>query len=139
MFAEFLSENLLWVAAFVVIANLLVLSLLQSNVRGAKMVSALELPQLQRDGNSVIMDVNDSALYERAHIPDSINIPVGSITADNKELLSHKDKTVILVCQTGSKSAKAARNLLALGFEKIHILRGGMQSWTKENLPVSAS
>ena len=139
MFAEFLSENLLWVAAFVVIANLLVLSLLQANVRGAKMVSALEMPQLQRDGNFVIIDVNEGALYERSHIPDSINMPLASLSADNKELDSHKDKTVILVCNTGAKSAKAARNLLSLGFEKIHILRGGMQSWTKENLPVSAS
>lgn len=139
MFAEFLSQNLLWVAAFIIIANLLVLSLLQANVRGAKNVSALELPQLQRDGNAVIVDVNDAAIYGNAHIPDSINIQLSSVSADNNELLAMKDKTVILVCNTGSKSAKAARLLVGLDFKNVHLLRGGMQSWTKENLPVSAS
>ncbi len=139
MFAEFLSQNLLWVAAFVVVANLLVLSLFQANVRGAQMVSALQLPQLQRNGKAAIIDVNDSKLYSHSHIPDSINIPLASVNADNSELLALKDKTVILVCNTGTKSTKAARNLVSLGFEDIHILKGGMQNWTKENLPVSAS
>jgi len=139
MFAEFLSQNLLWVAAFVVVANLLVLSLLQGNVRGAKMVSALQLPQLQRDGNAAIVDVNETKLYAHSHIPDSVNIPLASVNADNAELLALKEKTVILVCNTGAKSAKAARTLVSLDFQDIHILKGGMQSWTKENLPVSAS
>ena len=139
MFAEFLSQNLLWVAAFVVIANLLVLSLLQANVRGAATVSALQLPQLQRGGKSVIIDVNDEALYAQSHIPDSINIPLSSISEDNKDLLAKKEKTVILVCSTGSKSTKAARQLVTMGFPNLHILKGGLQGWTKENLPVCAS
>lgn len=139
MFTEFLSENLLWAGAFVVVANLLILSLLQSNVRGAKTVSALELPQLQRGGKWSIIDVNDAAQFAQSHIPDSLNFPLDSINADNKDLLKLKKHTAIVVCQTGSKSAKAVKSLLALGIEDIHVLRGGLQSWSKENLPLSAS
>jgi len=139
MFSEFLSQNIIWVAAFVIIANLLILSLIQGHVKGAKMVSALELPQLQRGDKWAIIDVNEVKDYALSHIPDALNFPVGTINDDNSELLKHKDKTVIVVCQTGSKSAKAAKSLLVLGFSDIHILRGGLISWTKENLPVAST
>ncbi|MBT8115136.1 MAG: rhodanese-like domain-containing protein [Arenicella sp.] len=139
MFAEFLSQNLLWVAAFVVVANLLVLSLLQANVKGAQTISALELPKLQRGDKAVIIDVNDEAQYSQSHIPQAVNFPVASINADNKDLQAHKNKTAIVVCQTGSRSSKAARSLIALGFTDVHILRGGLVYWTKENLPVSSA
>lgn len=139
MFAEFLSQNLLWVAAFVVVANLLLLSFLQANVKGAHMVSALELPKLQRGGKSVIIDVNEQGQFSQAHIPEAENFSLADITADNKALLAHKDKTVIVVCQTGSRSTKAARALVALGFTDVHVLRGGLMNWTKENLPVSTA
>ena len=139
MFSEFFSQNLLWFAALIIIANLLVLSFIQSRVKGANMVSALELPQLQRSGKSVIIDVNESKDFAISHIPDAINFPLDSINANNPSLLKHKGKTVIIVCQAGSKSTKAAKSLVYLGFEDVHILRGGLISWTKENLPVTAS
>lgn len=139
MFAEFISQNILWVAAFMVVANLLVWSMLQSNVKGVGSVSALELPQLQRGGSYAIVDVNEESIYKASHIPEAKNFPISSINANNAELNKLKDKTTIIVCQTGSKSAKAARLLQALGFSDLHILRGGLMAWTKENLPVSTT
>ena len=117
----------------------IILSFIQGRVKGASSVSALELPQLQRDDNSVIIDVNDAKDFAISHIPDAINFPFDSIDANNNQLLKHKDKTVILVCQAGNKSNKAARSLVALGFQDLHILSGGLLSWTKENLPVTTS
>lgn len=137
MFSEFLSQNLIWVGAFVIVANLWVWSFLQSKVKGVGTVSALGLPALQRGGNSVIIDVNDESQFNTAHLPDAINMPLGDLNADNKALMKLQDKRVILVCQTGSRSSGAARKLLSLGFKDIHILGGGLMSWTKENLPVS--
>lgn len=138
MIAEFISQNLIWVAAFVVVFNLWIWSFLQGKVKGVGSVSALALPALQRGGKSVIIDVNDAKDFELAHIPDAINVPVADINAENKALLKHRDKTVILVCQTGTKSSKAARSLSALGFDNLHCLNGGLSSWTKENLPTQS-
>ena len=108
MFSEFVAQNILWVAAFMVVANLLVWSMLQGSVKGVGSVSALELPQLQRGGNYAITDVNEESVYAASHIPDARNFPISSINANNTELNKLKDKTTIIVCQTGSKSAKAA-------------------------------
>jgi len=139
MFFDFLTQNFLWVLAFLVVANLLVYTTFNSTVKGVNAVSALQLPQLQRDESSIIIDVSDVAQYQKGHIPDAVNFPLNTINADNKALLNHKDKTVILVCPTGSNSNKAAKMLLELGFSNLNSLKGGLFSWTKENLPISTS
>ena len=139
MFAEFFSQNLIWFGALAVVAVMLVMSYVQGQVRGAKMVSALEMPQLQRGGKSVIVDVNAEKDFAVSHIPNAENFPLESITQENSGLLKHKNSTAVVVCQTGGKSVKAAKSLLGLGFEDVHILRGGLMAWTKENLPVTSS
>ena len=139
MFSEFITQNIYWVGAFVIVANLLILSLLSGKVKGVSSVSALSLPQLQRGGKSVILDVCEKTEFARAHIPDSINHPLNSINENNRALNKLKNKTTIIVCQSGARSNKAAKKLVALGFTDLHVLSGGLASWTKENLPVSAS
>lgn len=137
MFSEFVMQNLLWFGALIVVANLLLFSMLQGNIKGVNSVSPLQLPQLQRGGKAVIIDVNDASTYAASHIPDAVNFPLESINAENKTLTKLKDKTAIVVCQSGTKSAKAAKALLSLGFKDIHTLRGGLMAWSKENLPLS--
>ena len=139
MFLEFVNLNIWWFAAFALVLNLLLVSVMQSNVKGAPFVSALEMPQLQRSGTSIIIDVNDSKHFDQSHIPNAISAPLSEIHGENKSLLKHKDKTVVIVCQTGSRSTAAAKQLLSLGFSDLHILRGGLAAWTKENLPVTRS
>lgn len=139
MFGEFITQNIFWVGAFVIVANLLILSLLSGNIKGVSTISALSLPQLQRGGKSIILDVCEKAEFEKAHIPDSINHPLGSISAENNPLMKLKNKTTIIICQSGARSNKAAKKLLGLGFTDLHVLSGGLASWTKENLPVITS
>lgn len=113
------------------------MSVMHGNVKGAPFVSALEMPQLQRTGKSVTIDVSESKDFDKGHIPNSINVPLSQIKADNMPLLKHKDATVVIVCQTGSRSVAAAKSLIALGFSDLHILRNGLSAWTKENLPLN--
>jgi len=92
---------------------------------------------LQRQGKSVIIDVNKSPDFADGHIPNSINIPLEDLRSDDKSLVKHKDRTAIIVCQTGARSRKAAKQLIDFGFSNVNVLRGGLISWTKENLPIS--
>jgi len=138
MFIEFVNENLWLFLALAVVFNLLVWTSLKNVVSGANMVSALEMPALQRKGKSVIIDVNKEEHFKSSHIPKSLNFALEDLNYDNKDLLKHKDSTVIISCQTGSRSIKAAKELLNLGFSNVHVLRGGLMSWSKENLPLTS-
>ena len=139
MFIEFVNQNIWLFVALVVVFNLLILSILSGRVKGAKTISALEMPRLQRNDNCVVIDVNSSKDFAASHIPNSVNFQLEDLNAQNNELMKHKDNTAILVCQSGSLSVKAAKTLVGLGFSDITILNGGLISWTKENLPTTSS
>lgn len=40
-----------------------------------------------------------------------------------------RDQPIVLVCRSGGRSAKAALELVALGFTKVASMRGGMRAW----------
>ena len=139
MFTEFFNQNILLFIVLIVVFNLLILSILSARVKGAKTISALEMPQLQRNENCVVIDVNLSKDFATSHIPSSINFPLEEISDQNNALLNHKNKTTVLVCQTGTRSAKAAKKLVNLGFSDVTILTGGLFNWSKENLPTTST
>jgi len=136
MFIEFVNENIGWFLALVAVANLLLWSMIQNRVTGANLVSALAMPSLQRKGKSMLIDVNKADSFNTGHIPSAINMPLESFDVNDKTINKHKDSTIIIMCQTGARSNKAAKLLVKAGFSNVNILQGGLVSWTKENLPL---
>ena len=43
---------------------------------------------------------------------------------------------VILICKTGTTSAKSAGELKKQGFTNINVLSGGMMNWTQSGMPL---
>ena len=49
----------------------------------------------------------------------------------------HKDKTIVLVCQSGKSAASLAQKLIqGKSSSKIKFLIGGVANWKAEGLPV---
>lgn len=67
------------------------------------------------------------------HINGAKLIPLGELRNRMKEL--PKDQEIICVCQSGSRSSSAARQLAEAGYQVIN-LNGGMSSWMRAGLPV---
>ena len=79
---------------------------------------------------------SDEFTGDLGHIPAALNVPVGELETRLTEINAHKDKALILVCLTDKRSAKAAGVLRAAGFRDVQVLRGGMEQWIRNNLPV---
>ncbi|NVJ23849.1 MULTISPECIES: rhodanese-like domain-containing protein [Myxococcus] len=47
-----------------------------------------------------------------------------------------RDTEVLLICRSGARSARAAAQLVEVGFTRVMNLRGGMLAWNTEELPV---
>lgn len=90
---------------------------------------------INREG-AQILDVRAPGEFADGHLPEARNIPAGEIAARAQELETLKDTQLILVCQTGSRSANACRQLKKLGFGKVSSLAGGMAGWRAAGLPV---
>jgi uncharacterized membrane protein YdjX (TVP38/TMEM64 family)/rhodanese-related sulfurtransferase len=70
------------------------------------------------------------------HIADARNLPVDELPRRLHELAALKDRPVVLVCRTDRRSANAAAAFRAAGFRDVRVLRGGMERWNRDGLPV---
>jgi len=83
-----------------------------------------------------MLDVRAAQEYEAGHIIDARHLPAAELAAKAETLKKYKEKPVVVYCENGTTSSTAARTLRAGGFNKVVTLRGGLQSWRQENLPL---
>ncbi|MCX7772446.1 MAG: rhodanese-like domain-containing protein [Clostridia bacterium] len=82
-------------------------------------------------GNSkgtVLIDVRTPDEYKVVHIPKSILIPESEIKEKIADVIPDKQATIIVYCQTGKRSAQAAKTLASLGYKRVFNL-GGIINW----------
>jgi rhodanese-related sulfurtransferase len=103
--------------------------------RGEK-VSLLQATQLINQGSkTLILDVREAAEFATSHIRDARNIPLRELVQRISELEKFKAKAVIVVCQSGVRSSKAASQLKNAGFNEVYSLGGGLVEWQAQGLP----
>jgi rhodanese-related sulfurtransferase len=107
-------------------------------VRG-KRASALEVTQLINRGKATIVDVRDAAEFAGGHVRDAKNIPLPELGKRVGELEKFKNRSIIVVCQKGARSAAAASILAKAGFEDVVCLDGGLAAWQTQGLPIAKS
>jgi rhodanese-related sulfurtransferase len=108
-----------------------------TNKRGANMIGLLkrnyenisvdEVKNIANDKNTMIIDVRQPYEYSAGHIPGAKLIPLSEI--GNRLAEIDKNKTIVVVCASGARSARASAILGKAGY-KVYNMLGGMSSWT---------
>ncbi len=84
-----------------------------------------------------ILDVRGYSEYNASHLPGAENIHVGYILNNLDKLPS--DRTIVVHCASGDRSAIAASLLLSAGFENVSNLTCGFSGWRQAKYPVEKS
>lgn len=82
-----------------------------------------------------VIDVREYPEYAAARIESARLIPSGEIA--NRAPGLNRQEPLVLVCRSGRRSAMALEKLRELGFSNVVQLKGGMDAWQKEGLPVT--
>jgi rhodanese-related sulfurtransferase len=130
---KFIIDNIFLFGLAILSGGALLLPLLQQ--RGNKL-SLLQATQLINQNKTIIIDVRDEAQFASGHIREARNIPAKDLAKRVGELEKLKTRNVLVVCQTGTQSAKAASTLVKAGFTEVFGLAGGMAAWQAQSLPV---
>ncbi|MEW5707337.1 MAG: VTT domain-containing protein [Pseudomonadota bacterium] len=107
------------------------------------MAEIIDAPTLKRrlEGGEpqAILDVRNPDEYhgELGHIRGALNIPVAALPDSLPQLEPFKDKSLVVVCRTDKRSAKAAELLRGKGFRRVLVLRGGMEQWNRQGFPIA--
>ena len=81
-----------------------------------------------------VLDVREQWEYDEGHIPGVVLIPLGEIPNRLSEIPT--DKTVIVTCRSGNRSAQAVDFLRQNGFDNVHNMLGGIVAWQQAGYEV---
>lgn len=81
-----------------------------------------KIPQLMKNG-AVIIDVRTPAEFNFGHNEKSINIPLDQFKIEISKKINDKNKTYILCCASGARSANAMMIMKACGYN--HVINAG--------------
>ena len=115
--------------------TILVLLILSNAKKGGKKISCQTLISMTNQNRALIIDIRDSESFNAGHITASKNIPQNELTRRINEI-TNIDKSVILVCDMGNISPNAGEALKKEGYEDIYLLKGGINQWKIDNLPL---
>ena len=93
-------------------------------------ISVDEALRLWQNKEAIIIDVRTPGEYRDGHIPGVVNIPLDELEKRIGEI--PKDKKVVLICRTGSRSAQGTRLLRSKGFNNVYNSTGGMSTWKRK-------
>jgi phage shock protein E len=85
-------------------------------------------PEARRlvEAGALLLDVRTPAEFAGHHVPGALNIPVQTL-AQRLVDVGSKDREVVVYCQSGGRSARAAAELRQVGY-KVYDL-GGIGNW----------
>ncbi len=107
--------------------------------RRGPMLDVTQLKQrLDNHEDILVLDVRtaEDFIGEQNHIAEAKNIPLETLHDRLDELADYQERTIVLVCRTDRRSAKAAQLLAQNGFADAHVIRGGMTDWNAHGYPV---
>jgi len=100
----------------------------------ASSISPGELRRKLNKSGTIIVDVRQPSEFREGHIPKAKLIPSSSLPRRAGDLRRFKE--IVVVCRSGSRSSRAAKQLAEMGFGNVRNLTGGMNAWERAGFPV---
>lgn len=133
--SQFIVQNALLIIIAVIAAVSLAMPLINTR-RFGPMVSSEQAVSLLNKQNALVVDVRAQKDFKRVRIANSVNIPANEIQNRLGEL--SKDRTIIVVDNSGNMSAAASKLLRGVGFTKVYVLDSGLVGWMRDKLPLES-
>ncbi len=134
---KFILDN--WILISIALASgaLLLWPMLQGAATAG--ISPAGAVQLINREKAVVVDVCEANEFAVGHVSGAKNVPLSSLEAKLAGVVKNKAVPVILVCQSGARSARAVMIAKKLGYDNAQSLGGGLVAWKEANLPVEKS
>lgn len=75
-----------------------------------------------------IIDVRSRREFSEGHINGAINIPLPELNKNINRYVASKNTNILVYCQKGSRSKRAAQILDDMGYTNVFNLKGGIES-----------
>ena len=83
----------------------------------------------------LLVDVREQDEWNEGHLPGAVHIPRGNLESRIERAAPDRSGSIVLYCQSGNRSAFAAKTLEELGYENVVSLAGGFTDWKRNGFP----
>jgi rhodanese-related sulfurtransferase len=97
-------------------------------------MTTAQAPAWLQSSGALVVDVREPAEYAAGHVPGAMSIPQADLALHLDEI--PRDRDVLVVCEGGTRSLRAAKFLKQTGFVRVTNLLGGTSGWRKAGLPI---
>ena len=101
-----------------------------------KNVGVEEFDKLRADSKNVVLDVRTPGEFAKGHIPGAINVDFNAPDFQKKVAELDKNKTYLVHCAVGVRSARACTIMDKIEFPHLFNLEPGFRAWEKAGKPV---
>ncbi len=102
-------------------------------------IKPFEAAQEIEGGDVVLIDTREPHEYQEAHLENGRLVPPGLLGDEIGEAAPDKSARTILYCRSGNRSAIAAAQMQAMGYDDVASMAGGILAWQEQGLPVVAA
>ena len=76
----------------------------------------------------IVIDVRSIREFKEYHLNSSINIPLPEIKKKIETYVKNKNSKLLICCQSGIRSVKAAKILNSMGYMEVYNVKGGLEN-----------
>tara|TARA_B100001094_G_scaffold332736_1_gene406119 strand:- start:616 stop:1044 length:429 start_codon:yes stop_codon:yes gene_type:complete len=137
-YIDFFQAHPILVCVWVMLFIALIVASVRVMLSKFTVISQQEAVQLINKQNAMVFDVRSQDAFKKGHVVNAIQVSLSDIkNQQTTQLSKYKVRPVITVCDLGQQSEQAADLLTKQGFEQVFNLKGGMNEWNAQNLPVT--
>jgi len=100
--------------------------------------------KLSSENKPLVLDIRESYEYDAMHINQSLFIPRGLLEQACEwdydetipELVKSRDREIVIVCRSGTRSVMAALTMKILGYNNVVSLKTGVRGWNDYDQPL---
>lgn len=133
----FIGNHPILTGAFAVVLAMLIATEMGRLARRWKELDTHQAILLMNRQDPLILDVSTGKDFAEGHIIGAEHMPPSRLEAGNQGLMKARQRPILLYCKNGQVSPQMASRLSKLGFEQVHVLKGGLTQWRADNQPIS--
>lgn len=97
-------------------------------------VSPQQAREMQQAG-ALLYDVRETSEFRSGHAQGARSLPLSNLSTRYERELA-KERDILVICQSGARSAQACSYLSGMGY-KVTNVSGGTAAWKRAGLPTS--
>src|SRR5262245_50449387 len=102
-------------------------------------LNAQDAEKLLSEGGVYLLDVRSAEEFQQGSIPSAVGIPLKDLDRRLKELPADRTQPILVYCNNGDRSLKAARLIYNAGRKDVYYLIGGLRAWTAAQKPLQVA